>query len=95
VIRAGNLKLPGVPKGAVGTLVKTGKGVEYAIPPGTPELDPRVTKIRIMDPRTDGLYDAPHGYAVYMNEATQTVNPLTGRTISDWSDPFAHIPLPR
>jgi hypothetical protein len=43
----------------------------------------------------DGLYDALHGYAVYMNEASQTVNPLTRRTTSDWSDPFAYIPLPR
>jgi hypothetical protein len=46
-----------------------------------------------MDPVTAGKYQYPQGYAVYMNEAGQTVNPLTGQTISP-SDPFAHLPLP-
>lgn len=69
VIRAGELKLPGVPSGASGVPVQTGKGLEYAIPRGTPEIDPRVTGIRIMDPVTTGKYQYPNGYAVYMNEA--------------------------
>lgn len=94
VIRAGEFKLPGVPKGTVGVSVDTGKGLEYAIPRGTAEIDPRVTSVRIMDPVTTGKYQYPNGYAVYMNESGQTVNPLTGQTIGN-SDPYAHIPLPR
>jgi hypothetical protein len=35
----------------------------------------------------------PNGYVVYMNQAGQTINPFTGRTIP-YSDPLAHIPLP-
>jgi hypothetical protein len=54
VIKVGDLRLPGVPYGVIGVPVKTGKGLEYAIPPGTPELDPRVTSIRVMDPVTSG-----------------------------------------
>ena len=93
VIRVGDVNLPGVPKGATGTLADNGTGLIYQIPSGTPELDPRVTQIRIMDPTTTGLYPYPNGYAVYMNELGQRVNPLTGQTISS-SDPFAHLPLP-
>jgi len=93
VIDVGDVRLPGVPRGAVGTPVQTGKGLEYAIPRGTAELDPRVVSVRIMDPVTTGKYQYPQGYAVYMNEAGQTVNPLTGQTIGP-SDPFAHLPLP-
>jgi hypothetical protein len=90
VIRAGELKLPGVPKGAVGTATNNGKGLTYAIARGTPELDPRVTQIRIMNPTST----YPNGYAVYMNEAGQSVNPLTGQMIHDRSDTYAHVPLP-
>jgi hypothetical protein len=50
VIRACELKLPGVPKGVIGVPVRTGKGLDYAIPRGTPELDPQVASIRVMDP---------------------------------------------
>ncbi|NYE96239.1 RHS repeat-associated protein [Psychromicrobium silvestre] len=92
VIRIGGLKLPGVPKGIVGTVTDSGKGLTYAIPKGTPELDPRVTQIRIMGP-TSGTYAYPNGYAVYMNSESQTVNPLTGQVIAP-SDPYAHIGLP-
>lgn len=73
VIRAGDLKLPGVPNGVT---VQTGKGLEYAIPRGTPEISERVTSVRIMDPVTSGKYQYPSGYAVYMNESGQTVNPF-------------------
>jgi len=38
VIRAGELKLPGVPKGAVGTVTRNGEGLIYPIPRGTAEL---------------------------------------------------------
>lgn len=46
-----------------------------------------------MDTVTSGKFVYPKGYAVYMNGAGQTVNPLTGQTIGS-SHPFAHIPLP-
>lgn len=92
ILKVGELKLPGVPKGATGKFVKTGKGLEYEIPSGTPEIDPRVTHVRVMDPVTSGKYQYPNGYAVYMNKAGQTVDPVTGRVIGP-SHPFAHLPL--
>lgn len=92
IVRVGEFKLPGVPRGATGTPVQTGKGLEYEIPRGTPELDPRVTHVRVMDPVTSGKYQYPDGYAVYMNKAGQTVDPLTGQTIGP-KNPLAHIPL--
>ncbi len=92
VLKVGEFKLPGVPEGATGTPVQTGKGLAYEIPSATPELNPRVTHVRIMDPVTVGEYQYPNGYAVYMNEAGQTVDPLTGQTIGR-SHPSAHIPL--
>lgn len=73
--------------------VQTGKGSMYAIPRGTPETDPRVTGVRIMDPVTTGKYQYPNGYAVYMNKSGQTVNPLTGQVVAN-SDPYGHISLP-
>ena len=92
MLRVGEFKLPGVPRGSSGVPVETGKGLEYAIPRGTAELDQRVTSVRIMDPVTSGKYQYPDGYAVYMNEAGQSVDPLTGRTLAS-SHPFAHLPL--
>ena len=92
ILQVGDFKLPGVPEGATGTPLETGNGIGYEIPAGTPELDPRVTHVRVMDAVTTGKYRYPNGYAVYMNKAGQTVNPLTGRTIGP-SHPFAHIPL--
>ncbi len=76
-----------------GTPVESGKGLKYPIPHGTPELDPRVASIRIMDPVTSGKYQYPKGYAVYMNKSDQAVDPLTGQTIAP-SHPFWHIHLP-
>jgi hypothetical protein len=92
VLPVEGFKLPAVPKGTDGTQVLTGKGLEYKIPEGTPELSPNVWSIRIMDPVTTGKYQYPNGYAVYMNNRGQTINPITGRTVGS-SDPFAHIPL--
>jgi RHS repeat-associated protein len=92
VIRVGELKLPGVPKGVTGTPTTSGKGLEYQIPRGTPELDPKVASIRVMDPVTTGKYRYPNGYVTYMNSGGQTVSPLTGRTLQP-SDPLWHIEL--
>ncbi|WP_322734612.1 RHS repeat-associated core domain-containing protein, partial [Streptomyces sp. NEAU-H33] len=82
-----------LPKGATGTPVATGKGWAYDIPAGTKDLDPRVTQVRVMDPVTTGKYQYPNGYVVYMNKAGQSVNPLTGQTVSK-ADPYNHIPIP-
>ncbi|MGH3712155.1 MAG: RHS repeat domain-containing protein [Micromonosporaceae bacterium] len=93
VIMAPNgVKLPGVPKGAAGRPVQSGKGLLYEIPRGTPELDPRVTHIRVMQPVTTEPYQAPNGYVVYMNKMGQTVHPYTGQVIPP-NHPFAHIRL--
>ncbi len=91
IVGPDGVELPGVPAGAAG--VDIGTGVQYSIPEGTPGLDPRVVSVRVMDPVTTGKYQYPNGYVVYMNASGQTVNPLTGRTISN-ADPLAHIPLP-
>ena len=88
----GTLKINGVPRGASGTPVATGKGLEYPIPPGTPELSPNVASVRVMDPVTSGKYQYPDGYVVYMKKSGQAINPLTGQTVSN-ADPMAHIPL--
>jgi RHS repeat-associated protein len=93
VLRVGDLKLPAVPRGSVGTPTLTGKGMEYVIPRGTAEISERVASIRIMEPVTSGKYQYPNGYAVYMNDSGQTINPLTGKTVAP-GDPYAHIPLP-
>ncbi len=85
-------ELPGVPANAVGTAVRTGRGLEYKIKPRTPKISPKVHSIRIMDPTTTGTYQYPNGYAVYMNVTGQTINPLNGHTIGR-TDPGAHIPL--
>ena len=92
VLRVGDVKLPAVPRGATGTPTGTGKGLEYPIPPGTPALSDRVASVRIMDPVTTGKYQYPDGYAVYMNQGGQTIDPLSGQTIAN-AHPYAHIPL--
>jgi len=86
--------LPGVPPGAQGVPADNGRGLRYELAEGTDGIDPRVTEIRVMDPIASGPNPYPDGYVVYMNEAGQTVNPLTGRTTVGKSDPFAHIALP-
>jgi len=91
VIGPGGIKLPGAAPGVISNMpADTGQGWIYPIPPSQPGIDPRVMSIRVMEPTN--LY--PNGYVVYMNEIGQTVNPLTGRTVSGFSDQFAHIPLP-
>lgn len=93
VLRIGDLKLSAVPRGATGTPVRNGAGLEYQIPSGTAELSEKVASIRIMDPVTSGKYQYPNGYAVYMNTQGQRINPLTGQMVHEMSDIFAHISL--
>jgi hypothetical protein len=91
VIGAGGTHLPGVPPGLISeTPAKTGQGWIYPIAQNQPGIDTRVTSVRVMEP-TD-LY--PHGYLVYMNRLGQTVNPLSGQTVLDFADQYAHIPIP-
>ncbi|MGM1017300.1 MAG: DUF6531 domain-containing protein [Actinomycetota bacterium] len=92
VVRVGQTRIPAVPHGVTGVPTASGKGFEYRIPAGTPELSPQVATIRIMSPVTQGKYLYPNGYVVYMNRSGQTVDPITGNTISN-SHPNAHIPL--
>lgn len=93
VLRVGDVKLSAVPSGAVGTPTQNGKGMEYVIPRGTPEISETVASVRIMDPVTSGKYQYPNGYAVYQNGAGQTINPVTGQTIAN-SHPLSHILFP-
>jgi hypothetical protein len=60
--------------------------VQYVGGEGGNGLDSNVTGVRIMD-------ETPQNPArtVYMNTQGQTVNPLTGQTISN-DDPWAHLP---
>ncbi len=55
-------------------------------------IDPRVVQVRVMDPVTTGKYQYHNGYVVYMNRAGQSVNPITGQTVSK-ADPYNHIPI--
>jgi hypothetical protein len=64
----------------------------YELPEGTPGVDPRVKWIRVMDPTTTGRYPHPHGYVNYSNARGQSVDPRTGRTISE-ENPLWHIDL--
>lgn len=70
--------------------VPSGEGLKYQIPRGTPELDPRVTSVRVMGPATSGEYHHLNGYVSYMNSSGQIVSPLTGQTLQP-SDPLWHI----
>ena len=80
-----------VPTGATGpTPADTGRGFQFTGGSGGHGLDPRVTGVRVMDPVTSGKYPKPNGYASYMNQTGQTVDPGSGRTIPR-SDPNAHI----
>lgn len=85
--------LPGVPTGAVGLPVRSGKGLKYQLPETTPGVDARVRWIRVMDPTQDGPYPHPQGYVNYMNDKGQAVDPRTGKTIRT-EDPLWHIELP-
>jgi hypothetical protein len=69
-------------------------GIAFKGGSGGNGLDPKVTTVRIMDPTPPrgSSPGYPNGYVVYQNVAGQTVNPTTGRTVSN-SDPMAHISL--
>ena len=80
-----------IPNGATGpTAPMRGSGMVYQGGSGGPGMSPNTTGVRIMDA------NANQGARVnYMNNATptaQTVNPATGRVISN-KDPAGHIPI--
>ena len=87
-----------IPKGAspaVPVINPNGKvtGFGYNGGSGGNGLSPNVTGVRIMDPTPPNSTSPgyPNGYVSY-NNGNQTVNPVTGRTVSN-ADPIAHIPL--
>ena len=74
-----------VPQGATGPLATRAPGMQFIGGSGGHGLDARVMGVRFMDA------NAKQGArAVYMNQAGQTVNPYTGRTVP-YSDPTAHF----
>jgi hypothetical protein len=80
-----------IPNGATGPMpVNNGKGFKYVDGSGGNGLNKATTDFRFMDPVTSGKYKYPNGYGSYNNAAGQTVNPLTGQTISP-SNPWWHI----
>uniref|UniRef100_UPI0037C12CB9 RHS repeat-associated core domain-containing protein n=1 Tax=Hyphomonas sp. TaxID=87 RepID=UPI0037C12CB9 len=91
VVTSGGDAIP-VPDGALGpnpTINKGGKqaGFEFTGGQGGKGMDKRVDGVRIMDatPQNDWR-------AVFMNETRQTVDPATGKTISN-DNPNAHYKL--
>ncbi len=76
---------PLIPEGAVGPLPTRAPGFQYVGGRGGSGLHPNVTGVRFMD--ATNHHASPR---VYMNDAGQTVDPFTGRTISP-DEPMAHI----
>lgn len=77
-----------VPDGAVGPIPTRSPGVQYVGGSGGKGMSERTTGVRIM-----GGNKSQGRRVNYMNEQSQTVDPKTGRTISN-SDPRGHRPLP-
>lgn len=77
-----------IPDGATGpTNPNKGSGMVYQGGSGGKGMDSRTTGVRIMDANSN------QGRRVnYMNKSGQTVDPSTGRTISN-KDPRGHLPL--
>lgn len=76
-----------IPRGAIGPVApQRGLGMSFQGGSGGFGMDARVTGVRIVDGNANA------GRRVnYMNISGQSVNPLTGRTVSK-SDPSIHIP---
>lgn len=90
VVTSGGDVIP-IPTGAAGpTAPMRGSGMVYQGGSGGPGMNSRTTGVRIMDA------NANQGARVnYMNNdipTAQTVNPATGRTISN-KDPAGHLPI--
>lgn len=79
-----------VPTGATGpSPANNGAGFQYQGGSGGHGLDPRTSGVRIMDPHNNPPHPQPNGYVKYNNEAGQTVDPNSGRTVPK-ADPWAH-----
>ena len=90
IVSEGGTVFP-VPKGATGPIpANSGKGIQFVGGSGGNGLSPKASGVRIMDPVTTGKYQYPGGYGSYFNSTGQTVNPLTGQTISP-SNAWWHI----
>ena len=91
IVSEGGTVFP-VPKGSTGPLgVESGKGFQFVGGSGGNGLSSKVADFRMMDPVTTGKFQYPGGYGSYLNKAGQTINPLTGKTISK-TDFWWHIP---
>jgi hypothetical protein len=77
-----------IPKNATGpSAPQRGTGMVYQGGSGGKGMDKKTTGVRIMDANNN------QGRRVnYMNKTDQTVDPSSGRTISN-SDPRGHLPL--
>lgn len=76
-----------IPRGASGPLSTRASGIQFTGGSGGWGMSERVTGVRIMDATGKA------GRRVnYMNEAGQTVDRFTGRTIAN-SDPRGHLPF--
>ena len=97
IVGPGGTVLPGIEMGAGGvpTAVdgKLTGGMEFPIDPSGSVLSSRVASIRVMMPSSNWKYPMPNGYVSYQNAAGQTIDPLSGQTVSN-SDPWAHIQFP-
>lgn len=77
-----------IPDGSYGpTSPRTGEGMVYRGGSGGQDMSPDTTGVRVMD---ESANQGPH--VNYMNKTDQTINPETGRTISN-DDPAGHLPL--
>jgi uncharacterized protein YegL len=69
-----------------------GKGEIFDIDPKTMGISNQAVAVRVMGPDTGGKYEYPNGYVSYLNASGQTINPLTGRSDIQSTDPLWHIP---
>lgn len=92
IVTPGGTTYP-VPEGAIGPVDTDSpdSGFQFQGGSGGNGLSPNTSSFRFMAPTNQGPYAYPNGYGSYSNPLGQTVNPLTGRTISR-SDPWWHIP---
>lgn len=80
VLHLEGVRLPAVPRGAVGTPTRSGGGLIYPRP-ATPPLHRNVDSIRVMPARNQGRHPQARPYAVYQNRVGGAINPITGQSM--------------
>jgi len=84
-----------VPDDAIGPFpTKNEAGIQFIGGNGGNGLNNNVSNVRIMDPTVPKPPSPgyPNGYVVYSNSSGQTINPVSGQTVSP-SNPFWHIEI--